>query len=327
MINLTVWIKADILGLFMVKVLICDRIKLEAFNTLKEVGVEVDYRPGISQTELTELIKDYEVLVVRGRTKITREVVMNGEKLSLIVRVGVGLDNIDLKAAAERGVEVINTPEALTNAVAELALGLMIALARMICYGDSELKQGRWVKDEIMGVELEGKVLGIVGFGRIGQELAKKALALGMKVIGFRRRGISKEFKDMGVVEAKSLEEVFEKSDFVSIHLPLTEETRHLIGWNLIKRMKKSSYLINTSRGAVVDTSALKKALMSGLIAGAALDVFEVEPPDRDELIMMRNVVVTPHIGGQTVEAQEKAARLAVEKILSYLKMKNLYKG
>lgn len=304
----------------MIRVLICDSIHEEAIKRLKTLRIEVGYKPDISYEKLLDKVETCDALIVRGRTKVTSEVIRRGSSLKLIVRAGVGLDNIDVDAARIRGVKVVNTPEAPTNAVAELALGLMISLARKISFCDSQMKTGKWVKRMAMGFEISGKNLGLLGFGRIGRCLAEKALCLGMKVIAYDIIGIPEEYLKKGVIKANEVEEVFEKSDFISIHVPLTSKTYHMVDEKLISRMKKTAYLINTSRGAVVDSKALKKALKQGLIAGAALDVFEVEPPGKDELVLMENVIVTPHIGAQTLEAQKLAAIMAANRVIEFFK-------
>lgn len=302
----------------MVKILICDPVHPDAVRMMEKAGIEVVYKPAISHEELLHEIKKYDAIIVRSRTKVTKDVIERAKNLKLIVRAGVGLDNIDLSEANKRGIVVKNTPDALTNAVAELALGLMFALARKISYCDSEMKKGLWVKKKARGIELAGKILGLIGFGRIGRCLADKALSLGMKVIAYDVIGIPEEYKKKGVQEMSSIEEVFKEADFISLHVPLTDKTYHLVNENLLKLMKKTSYLINTSRGAVVDTNALRKALKEGWIAGAALDVFEVEPPGDEELVKMENVVATPHIGSETEEAQRKAGLMAAEEVINF---------
>ncbi|RLG60819.1 3-phosphoglycerate dehydrogenase [Candidatus Geothermarchaeota archaeon] len=308
-----------------VKVLICDPIHEDGIKRIESAGLAVDYRPEITQDELSHMIGEYEALIVRSRTKLGKNLLKKAKKLKLIVRAGVGLDNIDVDTARKLGIKVVNTPAALTNAVAELALGLIICLARRINFCDLEMKKGKWVKKKAIGMEISGKILGIVGFGRIGRCLAEKALALGMKVIAYDIIEIPDRYLRMGVISAKKIDDVFKNADFISLHVPLTKETYHLVGEELLSKMKKTAFLINTSRGAVVDSKALKKFLEEGKIAGAALDVFEVEPPGKDELIMMNNVVATPHIGGQTVEAQRKAALMAADEIINFFKGERLF--
>ena len=302
----------------MVKILICDPVHPDAIKIMKNAGYDVIYKPEISHEELLREIEEYDAIIVRSRTKVTRDIIERAKNLKLIVRAGVGLDNINLSATSERGIVVKNTPGALTNAVAELALGLMFTLARKISYCDSEMKKGLWVKKKARGIELAGKILGLVGFGRIGRCLAEKALSLNMKVIAYDIAGIPEEYKKKGVQEVSSMEELFKKADFVSLHVPLTDKTYHLVNEKLLKLMKRTAYLINTSRGATVDTDALRKALKEGWIAGAALDVFEVEPPGDEELIKMENVVATPHIGSETEEAQRKAGIMAAEEVINF---------
>jgi len=308
-----------------VKVLITDEVDESGIEMLRAAGFEVDYRPQIGRDELLRVIGQYHVLIVRSRTKVTRDVIERGERLTIIGRSGVGLDNIDLEAARARGIEVLNSPEALTNSTAELALGLMLAAARRIAYAHQQLSSGRWAKEESMGYELHGKTLGIVGFGRIGRRLAEIARCMGMNILAYDI--VRPADEDLGRVGARlvSLEELFESSDFISIHVTLTPQTRGMIGEQLLRRAKSSAIIVNTSRGEVFDTAALIKALKSGWIAGAALDVYDREPPDpSSELLALPNVVHTPHIGAQTYEAQRKSITMLVEKIINALRSKGL---
>ena len=311
------------------RVLVTDPVDPSGLELLEEAGVEVHYEPEIGPEELLAVVGQYDALLVRGRTKVTRPIIRASKgRLKAICRVGVGLDNIDLEAAREAGVEVLNTPEALTEAVAELTVGLMLALARRIPYADGQLKEGRWAKRELMGFELKGKTLGIIGFGRIGQRVAEICHALGMKILAFRRTrppGIEEVLARTGA-KMVPLEELIGSSDIITLHVPLTPQTRHMIGEREISMMKDGAILINTSRGGVVDEEALYRALVSGKLAGAALDVFEEEPPRGIslELAKLPNVVATPHIGAQTVEAQGTASKLAAEKLIGFFKSRGL---
>ena len=312
-----------------VRVLVTDPVDPIGLRLLEEAGIEVSYEPDIGPEGLLASVANYDALMVRGRTKVTRAIIgASGGQLKAICRVGVGLDNIDLEAAREAGVVVMNTPEALTEAVAELTVGLMLALARRIPYADGQLKGGRWAKRELMGFELRGKTLGIIGFGRIGQRVAEICHALGMRILAFRRTrppGIAEVLARTGS-RMVPLDELISSSDIITLHVPLTPQTRHMIGEREISMMKDGAILINTSRGGVVDEEALYKALVSGKLAGAALDVFEEEPPKGISLKLasLPNVVATPHIGAQTVEAQEAASRLAAEKLLEFFKSRGL---
>ncbi len=312
------------------RVLVTDPVHPSGLEMLEAAGVEVDYRPGITQEELKAVVAGYDALIVRGRTKVSREVIKAGRgRLKAICRAGVGLDNIDLEAAEEAGVAVFNTPEASTEAVAELAVGLMIALARSIPAADRAMKEGRWVKKELVGWELRGRTLGIIGFGRIGQRVAEIAHALGMRIIAYRRTrppGIEEVLARTGARMAGSLEEVLREADIITLHVPLTPQTRHMIGRREISMMKDGAIIINTSRGGVIDEEALYEALRSGKLAGAALDVFESEPPSGTSLRLAQlpNVVATPHIGGQTEEAQRTASELAARKLLDFFSSRGL---
>ncbi|MEM3531183.1 MAG: D-2-hydroxyacid dehydrogenase [Nitrososphaerales archaeon] len=300
------------------KVLICDSFAENGIKRL-ESRFDVTYLPKITSQELLNKIHDYDVVIVRGRTKITKDVIEKGEKLKVIGRAGIGLDNIDLKAAESKGIKVFNTPESSTNAVAELTIGLMIDLARGISKGDSGMKQGNWLKDELIGFELRGKTLGIIGMGRIGTQVARLAKAFGMKILVNDIVNLDEKILNEFGAKLVSLDELLSSSDFVSLHVTLTDETYHMINEEKLSKMKKNAYLINTSRGSVIDEKALLNALKEGLIKGAALDVFEIEPPVSNELIKLHNIIATPHIGAQTKEAQELAATLLVDKIIETL--------
>lgn len=230
------------------------------------------------------------------------------------------MDNVDAKAAEAAGVKVYNTPDALTNAVAELVIGLMLNLARGICRGDAGLKRGEWLKSSIMGVELKGKTLGIIGLGRIGRRVAELARAFGMVVLYSDIIDIPRDVVERLDIRFREVDALLAESDFVTLNIPLTPETKNYIDRVKLSKMRKTAYLINTARGGVMDEYALLEALKSGVIKGAALDVFEVEPPVRKELLSLPNIVCTPHIGAQTVEAQEIAGTGVSEKIIEHFK-------
>ena len=311
------------------KVLATDPLDEVGLEMLKRAGVEVHYKPGISPEELKAVIGQYDALIVRGRTKLWRDVLEAGaRRLRAICRAGVGLDNIDLRAAEELGIAVFNTPEASTEAVAELTVALMLSLARAIPRADGALKEGRWLKRELMGWELAGRTLGIIGFGRIGQRVAEICSALKMRILAYRRTrppGLEEVLRRTGA-RMVPLEELIRSSDIITIHVPLTPQTRHMIGEREISMMKNGAIIINTSRGGVIDEEALLKALKNGKLAAAALDVFEEEPPKGISLELARlpNVVATPHIGGQTKEAQKKASEMAAKKLLEFFRSKGL---
>ncbi|MEM3386120.1 MAG: D-2-hydroxyacid dehydrogenase [Nitrososphaerales archaeon] len=300
------------------KVLVCDPVSSKCIDILKSAGLEVSYQPKISADELIKQISEFDAVVVRSRTKITSSVIDAGKKLRVIGRAGVGLDNIDTEAAAKRGIVVLNTPESSTEAVAELVLGFMLSLARKIPIGDRGLKEGRWLKGEMMGIELKGKTLGIVGLGRIGSRVGALAKAFGMKILVYDVIQLPEQLVKSLDAQVVDLDTLLSNSDFVTLHVPLTPETRHMMNRERFAKMKKGAYLINASRGEVVDEEALYMALKEGWLAGAALDVFEHEPPTT-EAVKLPNVVCTPHIGAQTVEAQDAAGELLAEKVVKAL--------
>ncbi|MHA2424203.1 MAG: hydroxyacid dehydrogenase, partial [Candidatus Thorarchaeota archaeon] len=263
--------------------------------------------------------KGFDGVVVRSATKITREVIEASDKLKLVVRAGVGLDNVDKAAAAEKGVEVQNTPEAPTVSVAEMVFSLMFSLARNVTQADSSMKGERWEKKKLKGTELWEKTLGIIGFGRIGQEVAKRARAFDMKVIAYDVIDIEKECQDCGAINA-SFDEVINESDYLSLHVPLFPQTKGMIGDAQFTQMKDTAFLINTARGGVVDEEALLKALDEGKIAGAALDVFEKEPPSEWSLVKHPKLVATPHLASSTKEAQVRVGELTAEKVIKFFK-------
>lgn len=302
------------------KVLVCDAIDQKGIEVMKKSGLQVDYKPEINPDELIGSVKDYDIVVVRSRTKVTKEVIDANAKMKIIARVGVGLDNIDVKYAESKGIQVINAEIAAMTAVAELVIGLMLSLARSIPRADAAIKNGKWLKKELMGIELKGRYLGIVGVGKIGKRIARIARGLNMNIIGYDIVPIDQQFaREVGLI-VTDLNTLLSSSDFVTLHVPLTEDTKHMINEQRLSLMKKSAYLINTSRGEVIDEQALYNALKDGKIAGAALDVFEVEPPTDSMLVQLPNVVCTPHIGAQTYEAQELAANVIAERIIQILK-------
>ncbi|RLI27804.1 MAG: 3-phosphoglycerate dehydrogenase [Candidatus Hecatellales archaeon] len=303
----------------MVRVLVCDRIDEEGLNLLRGKGFQVDVKLGLPPEELEKTVGGYDVLLVRGKTKVTRRVLEAGKgSLKLVVRVGVGLDNVDVEAARQLGIQVENTPEATVSSVAELTIGLMLAVARSIPEADRTVKAGGWSKEKFMGSLLKGKTLGVIGLGRIGCEVARIARAMGMRVLFYDVLDRSREAREIGCEPLESLEKLLSESDVITVHVPLTAETRRMIGRRELSLMKPGAILINTSRGAVVDEQALLEFLREGRLAGAGLDVFEEEPPRSLELVKLPNVVCTPHIGAQTVEAQREASLLAARKILRF---------
>ena len=287
---------------------------------LQKNGLKITYEPEITPDQIKEKISNFDIVVVRSRTKITKEMIDRATQCKIIARVGVGLDNIDVDAAKAKGIRVINAVEGAMNAVAELVLGLMLSLAREIPRADREIRNGNWLKKELMGSELSGKYLGIVGLGNIGKRLAKLARGLNMNIIGFDVMPIADDFaRDVGLIKA-DIDTLLSSADYISFHVPLTETTHHLVNSKRISTMKKTAYIINTSRGEIIDEDALYNALKEGKIAGAALDVFEKEPAVGNKLTTLPNVVCTPHIGAQTKEAQTLAANVIGEKIIMILR-------
>ena len=301
-------------------VLICDEVDPVLNKVLQENGLKVSYEPQITPDQIKEKISNYNIVIVRSRTKLTKELIDNATKCKIIARVGVGLDNIDEAAAKARNIRVINAVEGAMTAVAELVLGLMLALARQISFADREIRNGKWLKKELMGTELKGKYLGIVGLGNIGKRLGRLAKGLNMNLIGYDVIPIDETFsKEVGLMKA-DLGTLLSSSDYVSLHVPLLDSTYHLINAEKLATMKKTAKIINTSRGGVIDEEALYDALKKGNLGGAALDVFETEPAIGNKLATLPNVICTPHIGAQTKEAQSLAANIIAEKIIQILR-------
>jgi len=301
-------------------VLICDQVNPVLNQILEKNGLQITYEPEITPEQIGEKIENFEVVIVRSRTKITKELIEKATKCQIIARVGVGLDNIDQTAAKEKNIRVINAVEGAMNAVAELVLGFMLSLAREIPRADREVRNGNWIKKELMGTELRGKYLGIVGLGNIGKRLGRLARALNMNIIGFDVAPIDEEFsKEVGLMKA-DLGTLLASSDYVSLHVPLLDSTKHMINSEKMSTMKNTARIINTSRGGVIDENALYEFLKDGKLGGAALDVFEVEPATSNKLATLPNFISTPHMGAQTKEAQSLAANVIAEKIIQILR-------
>jgi D-3-phosphoglycerate dehydrogenase len=303
----------------MAKIMICDIIHEDGVKLLKEAGHTLAMETEITPEELPEKIGEYDAIVIRSRTIVTRQVLDTARNLKAIARAGVGLDNIDLEYAKEKGVTVFNSPEAPCNAVTELALGLMLSLARYIPKADSGMKQGKWDKKNLTGTELKGKTLGIIGFGRIGYTLAEKSKRLGMRVLvnHYDLDKIKKQADEMGV-EAVDLDKLYAESDYISLHVPMRDTTKHMISKESLSKMKKGVRIINTARGGVIDEKALIEALDSGKVAGAALDVFEEEPNPSQILVKRSDVICTPHIGAGSVEAQIGNSTVVADKLIKF---------
>jgi D-3-phosphoglycerate dehydrogenase len=298
------------------RVLITDPVVPECVALLEaEPGVQVDFEPGLPASDLLRRIADSDALIVRSGTQVTREVIEAGTRLKVIARAGTGVDNVDVEAATRRGVLVMNAPSGNTIAAAEHTLSLMLALARAIPAADRSVKAGEWQRGRFLGVELYGKTLGILGYGRIGREVARRAAAFGMRVL-IHDPFVTPEPTETAF-QFRVLPEVLGEADFVTLHVPFTSHTRHLIDEAALAHLKPGARLVNVSRGGVVDEAALRRALEAGRLAGAALDVFEEEPPAKgDPLIQRADVVATPHLGASTKEAQELVAITVAEQLL-----------
>jgi D-3-phosphoglycerate dehydrogenase len=304
-------------------VLIADEVDKECPARLKAAGFKVTENFEISPEELKDSIGEYEVVIVRSRTKITKELLEGATKLKLIGRVGVGLDTIDTVAAMAKGIKVINTPQMSTIAVAELVMSMMLNLVRSTHLANESVKKGQWEKKKFHGGELNGKTLGVVGIGRIGKAVAERAKAFGMKILVYDVVVDEATLNRLGAEELKTLGELLPRSDIVTLHVPLLPETRKMISAKSLSLFKTGSYLINASRGEVVDSRDLLDAIKSKKLAGAALDVYENEPPKEaweKELVSLPNVVATPHIGAQTREAQVAGAIMVAENIINLIK-------
>ena len=300
------------------KIMLSDGLE-ENGRSLLAACAEVVNRSGITAEELLQEIGDYDALIVRGRTKVTAAVFEAAKKLKVVGRAGIGVDNIDLAAAREKGVTVVNSPIATTLAVAELAMSLMLSLVREVPRADAAMKQGAWLKKELMGAELWRKTLGVIGFGRIGSAVGRRAAAFDMRVLGCTLTSGPDVVRERGG-EPVSLDELLAQSDIISVHLPLNDKTRNLLDEAAFAKMKQGVYIVDVSRGGVINEEALLAALESGKVAGAGLDVFTKEPPGATALVNHPHVIATPHIGAQTVEAQNRAAEDISTEVLTALR-------
>ncbi len=298
------------------KVLISDKSSAVCAEILKNAGHEVDEKTGLSPDALKSIIGEYDGLVVRSATKVTADLLSAANKLKVIGRAGTGVDNIDLAAASEKNIVVMNTPGGNSNAVAELALGMMLALARSLYPAVDSLKAERWDKKLFKGRELKGSTVGLLGYGRVSRLLAAKCNALGMNVLCYDPK-IGKSFLDSdGVQVVSSVDELLKTADYVSVHLTRREDTLNFIDETAIAKMKSGAFVVNLSRGGIINENDLLKALEEGHIAGAAVDVYEKEPPEKFELIQHPKVICTPHIGAASVESQENVAIMVAEQFV-----------
>jgi len=306
----------------MTKIIVTDGLAQKGLDLLATVG-EVTANPKITPEELIQVLPEYDALVVRSRTKVKANIIAAGTNLKVIGRAGVGVDNIDVPAALAKGITVVNSPLAATAAVGELTLGLMLALARNIPAMNASMKQAKWEKSAFMGAELGGKTLGILGIGRIGSYVAILAKAFGMKIVAYDPTFRPDEIRTRGA-EPLSFEEVLQKSDYVSMHLPLTDKTRNMLDAEQFAMMRAGARLVCLARGGVINEDALRAALDSEHLAGAALDVFTSEPPQAGSIAEHPKVIASPHVGAQTKEAQNRAGVDIAEEVLAALQGKEL---
>ncbi len=299
-------------------ILITDGLDERGLALLRDEAQVAD-RCGIDADELMQIIEDYDALIVRGRTRVTPAVFQAARRLKVVGRAGVGVDNIDLVAATARDIAVVNAPVSTTIAVAEHTLALMLSLARNIPRADGDLKSGQWTKKQLEGVELYGKILGVVGMGSIGSTVAQRAAAFGMRVLGYDPLISAETIRTRGA-EPVPQEDLFRQADIITLHIPLTPETRNMIGGQALSQMKRGVRLVCAARGGVIDETALLGALESGQVAGAALDVFQQEPPGLTALVAHPHVIATPHIGAQTAEAQARASVDIATEVLAALR-------
>ncbi len=297
------------------KVLICDATDPKALKIIEEAGIEVVNQPDITPEELIKVIPDFPCMVVRSRTKVTKEVLDAGTSLKSVVRAGVGLDNIDVGYAKEKGVKVLNTPSASTQSVAELTVAYLMALARNIPLMTASMKAGKWEKKSFLGSEVSGKKLGLIGSGRIGQAVADRAIALGMTVVAY-----DPYVTQLPNITLMELNDLLAEADYISLHIPHTDETHNILDASAFAKMKDGVRIINCARGGTIDEEALYQAIQEGKVAGAALDVFAEEPLIDPKLFSLDQVMGSPHIGAGTAEAKERVGQVAAEKVIETLK-------
>lgn len=296
------------------KVLVCDSISPRAIERMRKACIEVDVNDKITPEELLQVVGEYDAIVVRSRTKVRKPVIDAAKNLKVIVRGGVGVDNIDVEYAEAKGIKIMNTPGASTHSVAELTIAYLFALARPIVQATISMRQGLWEKSKFDGIELQGKVLGIIGMGRIGMAVAQRAAALGMLVLGYDSRTIG----PAPFMQMVSFDELIAKSDFISLHVPLTESSRHMINAEVIAKMKDGVRIVDCARGGVLDEDALYDAIVAGKVAGAALDVFENEPLTDRKLFELPQVIGSPHIGANTKEATARIGDEVADLLIAF---------
>lgn len=305
------------------RVLISDKTDPCCEEILRQGGISVEVKPKLPKDQLLKEIENCDGLIVRSGTKVTADVIQAGKKLKLIGRAGTGVDNIDVEAATAQGVVVMNTPGGNTISAAEQTCALLLAVARNVPQGHASMKQGKWERGLFMGVELQGKTLGIIGLGRIGREVATRMQAFGMKTIGYDPivpAEVAKQFN----IEFLEMEDIWPQADFLTVHTPLLPSTRGLLGKETFAKCKRGVRVVNCARGGIIDEAALIEAINAGQVGGAALDVFEQEPPTNKELCDHPKIVTTPHLGASTAEAQVKVAREVAEQFVDAHKGKTL---
>lgn len=308
----------------MYKVLVTDGISNTGLKSLLDhPNFVVERQPTLPTEELKKIIGDYDALIVRSQTKVTEDLLLSADKLQVIARAGVGVDNIDVNAATRKGIIVINAPGANTMAATEHTLAMMLALARKIPQAHQKTAAGEWDRNSFKGVELYKKTLGVIGMGKIGTEVAKRAKSFGMNILAFDPYLTEERAKKLGMTKA-SLDLIAEESDFITVHTPLTNDTRGLINDDYLSKTKKGVRIVNCARGGIIDEKALVRAIQSGHVAGAALDVFEKEPVANEELLQNPNIIVTPHLGASTIEAQEKVAQEVSAEIIEIFEKQSI---
>jgi D-3-phosphoglycerate dehydrogenase / 2-oxoglutarate reductase len=302
------------------KILVTDKMANEAIQVLKDAGHEVTFDE-MDHDTLLEEIASYDALMVRSRTKATEDIVTAGAKgnIQVIGRAGIGVDNIDIQKAADLGIKVVNSPTGATISVAELAIGHMLSLSRFLTKADVSMKNHEWIKKQLKGNELHGKVLGLIGCGNIGKKTAEYAQAFGMSVIGYDPFISKEDMAKDAIIKKDEVKDIMKESDYISLHIPHIKQTHHIINKEMLSQMKKTAFIINCARGGTIDEKALYESLKNGEIAGAALDVFEQEPPKKSPLCTLDNVVMTPHIGASTKEGQVRAGTMCAEQVVKVL--------
>ncbi len=301
------------------KVLVSDNISQKGVDILKKAGLEVDVKTGLKPEELKSIIGEYDALIIRSATKVTAEIIDAADKLKVIGRAGTGVDNVDKVAATKKGIVVMNTPGGNTITTAEHTIAMLFSLARRIPQASASMKSWKWEKKKFMGVELFNKTIGIIGLGRIGTEVAKRTQCMGMNVLAYDPFLSDERAEELGITKT-DLDRIFAEADFITIHTPLTAETKYLINKETIAKMKKGVYIINCARGGIINEKDIYEAIKEGKVAGVALDVFEKEPPEEGyPLVADERVICTPHLGASTLEAQENVAVAIAEQIVDYL--------